>query len=71
MVARSGIDHRIGGARFVLQHACIIKRANDRFDAVGRNRIGLDLAAHQAAHAMAGGNERRGNRTANKAIRTR
>jgi hypothetical protein len=35
-----------------------------------RNHIGLGLVAHQAAHAMAGGDKRHGNRTADKAIRT-
>jgi len=70
MIARSGVDYRVGAVRFVAQHTRIIERTDDRFDAVRRDHIGLGFAAHQAEHAMAGGNERCGNRTSNKAIRT-
>jgi signal transduction histidine kinase len=43
MIARGSVDHRISGARFVVQHACVVKRADDRFDAIRRNHIGHEL----------------------------
>jgi hypothetical protein len=58
MIAAGGIDDRIGGAGFGLQERRIVKRPDDRIDAVSGNRVGLGLAANEAANRMAICNER-------------
>jgi hypothetical protein len=53
MVATGRIDDSIGSPGFGLQQRRVIKRSNDRFDAVGCNRVGLRPAANEAANRMA------------------
>ena len=53
MVAAGRIDDGIGSLGFGLQQRRVIKRSNDRFDAVRCNRVGLRLAANEAANRMA------------------
>jgi hypothetical protein len=53
MIAAGCIDDSIGSPGFGLQQRCVIKRSNDCFNAARRNRVGLCLAANEAANRMA------------------
>jgi hypothetical protein len=53
MIAAGRIDDSIGSPGFGLQQRRVIKRSNDCFDAVRCNRVGLRLAANEAANRMA------------------
>ena len=70
MIARSGIDDGVGGARFFPQQRCVVEGADHRLDAMGRDRIGLGPVAHQAANPMARTDQRHRRRAADIAVRT-
>ena len=53
MIAAGRVDDSIGSPGFGLQQRRVIKRSNDCFDAVRCNRVGLRLAANEAANRMA------------------
>jgi hypothetical protein len=53
MIAARRIDDSIGSPGFGLQQRRVIKRSNDCFDAVRCDRVGLRLAANEAANRMA------------------
>ena len=44
MIARGGIDHRIGGSRFNLQDCRVIQPSDNGLDAMPRNQFGFGLA---------------------------
>jgi hypothetical protein len=70
MITAGRIDHSFGGLGFGLQQPRVIKRANDRFDAVSGNGVGLCLVTNEAANPMAACDKGRRNCAADKAIRT-
>ena len=53
MIAARRIDNSIGSPGFGLQQRRVIKRSNDRFDAIRCNRVCLRLAANEATNHMA------------------
>ena len=53
MIAAGRIDDGIGSPGFGLQQRRVIKRSNDRFDAIRCNRVCLRLAANEATSHMA------------------
>lgn len=57
MIAAGRIDNGIGGPSLGLQEGRIIERADDRFDALGCNRVGLDLVTNETTNLMAIGDE--------------
>lgn len=58
MIARGGVDHGVGRLGFGLQQSGVVKRSDDRLDAVRRDRAGFGAAANEAANLMAGGDQR-------------
>ena len=62
MIAAGRIDDGIGRPSLGLQQRRIIERADDWFDAVGGNRVGLGLVANEAANLMAVRDQGRCNR---------
>jgi hypothetical protein len=69
MVAVGGVDDGIGSLSFRVQQHRIIKRSDDRLDAMSGNRVGVGLAANQTANAMAVGDDGRRDCAADKSIR--
>jgi hypothetical protein len=69
VTAVGGIDDAVGGARFGLQQACIVERTDHRLDAMGPNSLGLGTVANQTANAVPAGDQNRGDRAADKAVR--
>jgi hypothetical protein len=57
MIAARRIDDGIGGPSLGLQEGRIIERADDRFDALRCNRVGLDLVTNETTNLMAIGDE--------------
>ncbi|MGB6342712.1 MAG: hypothetical protein WBG15_08230, partial [Xanthobacteraceae bacterium] len=70
MIARSGIDDRVGGARFIAHQDRVIERADHGLDAMGRNRIGFSTVANQAANPMTRTDQRHRRRAADIAVCT-
>ena len=71
MIARSGIDDGVGGARFFTQQRRVVEGADHRLDAMGRDRIGLGPVANETANPMAGADQGHCRRAADIAVRTR
>jgi hypothetical protein len=69
MIAAGGIDDGIRGASFRVQQRRIIKRSNDRLNAMSGNGVGVGLAANQAADAMAVSDDGRRDCAADKSVR--
>jgi hypothetical protein len=44
MIARGGIDHRIGGSRFGLQDCPVIQPTDNGLDPMPRSQFGFGLA---------------------------
>src|SRR5438093_4031136 len=57
MIATGRIDNGIGGPSLGLQEGRIIERADDRFDALGCDRVSLDLVTNETTNLMAIGDE--------------
>ena len=70
MIARSGIDDRVGGARLLVQQRRVVEGTDHRLDAMGCDHVGLGPVANQAANPMAHSDQRHRRRAADIAVCT-
>jgi hypothetical protein len=69
VTAAGRVDEAIRRSGFGLQQRRVVERTDNRIDAVDRHRIGFGVVANEAANRVTVGDQSRGDRAADEAVR--